>query len=279
MLKIKQQNSNLVITNMGEASVVDISTLENAKKAIGMLTKAYEQVYFANQALKENVEATESYSIKGIEPLFADTFTNVPDTVTKAAKESLKFTPPLLQGLAVEKQAQLVMAVYNQLGNSLLQNSGVDRAEPRKHWLLGLNISLETLDLRMKAQSSNALALAQWLEKQAGVEKVFHPGLKSHPQHALAKRQQKAGGPIVSFVLKGGKKAAYQLINKTRLCSITANLGDTRTTITHPATTTHCRITPQARKEAGIVDGLVRIAVGLENIEDLKNDLQAGLKK
>jgi O-succinylhomoserine sulfhydrylase len=138
---------------------------------------------------------------------------------------------------------------------------------------------LETLDLRMRAQSNNALALAQWLEKQPGVEKVFHPGLTSHPQHALAKRQQKAGGPIVSFVLKGGKKAAYQLINKTRLCSITANLGDTRTTITHPATTTHGRITPQARKEAGIVDGLVRIAVGLENIEDLKNDLQAGLKK
>ncbi len=138
---------------------------------------------------------------------------------------------------------------------------------------------LETLDLRMSAQSANALALAQWLEKQAGVEKVFHPGLKSHPQHALAKRQQKAGGPILSFVLKGGKKAAYQLINQTRLCSITANLGDTRTTITHPATTTHARITPAARKEAGIVDGLVRIAVGLENIEDLKKDLQAGLKK
>jgi predicted chitinase len=135
MLKIKQQNSNLVITNMGEASVVDISTLENAKKAIGMLTKAYEQVYFANQALKENVEATESYSIKGIEPLFADTFTNVPDTVTKAAKESLKFTPPLLQGLAVEKQAQLVMAVYNQLGNSLLQNSGVDTVTLAKSYL------------------------------------------------------------------------------------------------------------------------------------------------
>ena len=138
---------------------------------------------------------------------------------------------------------------------------------------------LETLDLRMSAQSANALALAQWLEKQAGVEKVFHPGLKSHPQHALAKRQQKAGGPILSFVLKGGKKTAYQLINQTRLCSITANLGDTRTTITHPATTTHARITPAARKEAGIVDGLVRIAVGLENIEDLKKDLQAGLKK
>ncbi len=138
---------------------------------------------------------------------------------------------------------------------------------------------LETLDLRMTAQSNNALALAQWLEKQPGIEKVYHPGLKSHPQHALAKRQQKAGGPILSFVLKGGKRAAYQLINQTRLCSITANLGDTRTTITHPATTTHARITPAARKEAGIVDGLVRIAVGLENIEDLKKDLQAGLKK
>lgn len=138
---------------------------------------------------------------------------------------------------------------------------------------------LETLDLRMTAQSNNALALAQWLEKQPGIEKVYHPGLKSHPQHALAKRQQKAGGPILSFVLKGGKRGAYQLINQTRLCSITANLGDTRTTITHPATTTHARITPAARKEAGIVDGLVRIAVGLENIEDLKKDLQAGLKK
>jgi O-succinylhomoserine sulfhydrylase len=138
---------------------------------------------------------------------------------------------------------------------------------------------LETLDLRMNAQSANALALAQWLEKQTGVERVFHPDLKSHPQYALAKRQQKAGGPIVSFVLKGGKKAAYRLINQTRLCSITANLGDTRTTITHPASTTHARITPQARKDAGIVDGLVRIAVGLENVQDLKNDLQNGLKK
>ncbi len=138
---------------------------------------------------------------------------------------------------------------------------------------------LETLELRMQAQSANALALALWLEKQAGVERVYHPGLKSHPQHALAKRQQKAGGPIVSFVLKGGKKAAYKLINQTRLCSITANLGDTRTTITHPASTTHARITPQARKDAGIVDGLVRIAVGLENIDDLKRDLAAGVKK
>jgi len=108
---------------------------------------------------------------------------------------------------------------------------------------------LETLELRMKQQSQNALALAQWLEKQPGVERVYHPGLKSHPQHALAKRQQKEGGAILSFELKGGKKAAFRLINQTKLCSITANLGDTRTTITNPATTTHCRVSPEARKD------------------------------
>ncbi len=138
---------------------------------------------------------------------------------------------------------------------------------------------LETLELRLKQQSQNALALAQWLEKQPGVECVYHPGLKSHPQHALAMRQQKEGEAILSFILKGGKKAAFKLINQTKLCSITANLGDTRTTITHPATTTHCRVPPEARKAAGITDGLVRIAVGLENINDLKADLVGGLKK
>lgn len=138
---------------------------------------------------------------------------------------------------------------------------------------------LETLELRMKQQSANALVLAQWLEKQPGVEAVHYPGLKSHPQFALAKKQQKAGGAILSFVLKGGKKAAFKLIDQTVLCSITANLGDTRTTITHPATTTHCRVSPEARKAAGISDGLVRIAVGLENTNDLIRDLQGGLKK
>jgi O-succinylhomoserine sulfhydrylase len=138
---------------------------------------------------------------------------------------------------------------------------------------------LETLDLRMKQQSANALALAQWLEKQQGVEAVYYPGLKSHRQFALAKKQQKAGGAILSFVLKGGKKSAFKLIDQTTLCSITANLGDTRTTITHPATTTHCRVSPEARKAAGISDGLVRIAVGLENPDDLIRDLQGGFKK
>jgi O-succinylhomoserine sulfhydrylase len=131
----------------------------------------------------------------------------------------------------------------------------------------------------MHQQSQSALQLAQWLEKQPSVERVYHPSLKSHPQYALAKRQQKAGGAIVAFTLKGGKRAAFNLINQTKLCSITANLGDTRTTITHPATTTHCRVSLAERKAAGITDGLVRIAVGLENINDLKSDLIGGLKK
>jgi O-succinylhomoserine sulfhydrylase len=137
---------------------------------------------------------------------------------------------------------------------------------------------LETLSLRMDAHSRNALELALWLEQQLQVERVYYPGLPSHPQYELAKRQQKTGGGIVSFDVKGGKEAAWRLIDSTRLLSITANLGDTKTTITHPATTTHSRVTPEARAAAGIGDGLLRIAVGLEHIDDIKADLVAGLK-
>ncbi|HET7669455.1 MAG TPA: O-succinylhomoserine sulfhydrylase [Burkholderiales bacterium] len=136
---------------------------------------------------------------------------------------------------------------------------------------------LETLDLRMRAQSAAALELAQWLEEHPGVARVHYPGLKSHPQHALAARQQKAGGAVLSFEVKGGRGAAFRVINGTRLISITANLGDVKTTITHPATTTHGRISPEARAAAGITDGLVRVAVGLEALADLKEDLGRGL--
>jgi O-succinylhomoserine sulfhydrylase len=132
---------------------------------------------------------------------------------------------------------------------------------------------LETLSLRMKAHSSNALALARWLEQQAHVKRVFYPGLESHGQHELAARQQSGFGGLLSFELKGGKEAGWKLIDATRLISITANLGDTKSTITHPASTTHNRLTPEQREQAGIVDGLIRIAVGLEDIEDLKKDL------
>ena len=140
---------------------------------------------------------------------------------------------------------------------------------------------LETLKLRMEAHSANALALARWLEKQPNVARVFYPGLPSHPQHKLAMKQQKTGGGIVSFEVASsrgsGKDAAWRVIDNTKLLSITANLGDTKTTITHPASTTHARITPEARAAAGIGDGLIRIAVGLEAVVDIQNDLARGL--
>lgn len=136
---------------------------------------------------------------------------------------------------------------------------------------------LETLELRMQRHCESAQALAVWLRAQKGIKRVYFPGLASHPQHELAKRQQRGFGGIVSFELEGGKAAAFKLINQTRLCSITANLGDTRSTISHPATTTHGRVTEEARAAAGITDGVVRISVGLENVEDLIADLQRGL--
>ena len=136
---------------------------------------------------------------------------------------------------------------------------------------------LETLPLRMRAQSEAALELARWLEGHRAIERVHYPGLESHPQHALARRQQRAGGAVLSFEVKGGRAAAWRVIDSTRLISITGNLGDVKTTITHPATTTHGRISPEARAAAGITEGLVRIAVGLEAVSDLKADLARGL--
>jgi O-succinylhomoserine sulfhydrylase len=136
---------------------------------------------------------------------------------------------------------------------------------------------LETLKLRVEAQSAAALELARWLEGHRAVGRVFYPGLASHPQHALAARQQRAGGAVVSFELKGGKEAAWRLIDATELVSITGNLGDVKTTITHPATTTHGRISPEARAAAGITDGLVRVSVGLEAVADLQEDFARGL--
>lgn len=143
---------------------------------------------------------------------------------------------------------------------------------------------METLTVRLERQSKNALTLAQWLLTQPVVDQVFYPGLPSHPQYELAQRQQRAGGALLSFEVKGAtpeaKRAnAWRLIDETRLCSITGNLGDTRTTITHPATTTHSRISPQARAAAGITEGLIRLAVGLEHSDDLQQDLARGLGK
>ena len=136
---------------------------------------------------------------------------------------------------------------------------------------------LETLELRMRAHSAAALTIAQWLEQQAGIRKVHYAGLESHPQHALAKRQQSGYGGIIAFEVERAREGAWAFIDATTLMSITANLGDVKTTITHPASTTHSRITPAERERAGITEGLVRISVGLENIDDLKADLCRGL--
>jgi O-succinylhomoserine sulfhydrylase len=137
---------------------------------------------------------------------------------------------------------------------------------------------LETLAVRMKAHCDSAFELAKWLEQQPAVAKVHYPGLASHAQHELAKRQQAHFGAVVSFELNGGKDQAWRLIDSTQMLSITANLGDVKTTITHPASTTHGRLPPEVRAAAGIKDGLVRVSVGLENIDDIKNDLSRGLE-
>lgn len=136
---------------------------------------------------------------------------------------------------------------------------------------------LETLKIRMDAQSASALELATWLEAQPQVARVFYPGLPSHPQFALAQRQQRSGGAIVSFEVKGGRSEAWTVVDATRVVSITANLGDTKTTLTHPASTTHGRISPEARDAAGIRESLLRVAVGLEAVDDIKADLARGL--
>lgn len=136
---------------------------------------------------------------------------------------------------------------------------------------------METLKIRVEAQSASALRLAGWLEAHPKVARVFYPGLPSHPQHALALRQQRSGGGIVSFEIKGGRAEAWQVVDACRLLSITANLGDVKTTLTHPASTTHGRISPEARAAAGISEGLLRISVGLEAVTDLQDDLERGL--
>jgi len=136
---------------------------------------------------------------------------------------------------------------------------------------------LETLRLRMQAHCASAQALAEWLEQQPGVQRVYYAGLPSHPQHELARHQQKGFGAVLSFEVSGGKGGAWRFIDATRLISITANLGDSKTTITHPASTTHGRLAPEERAKAGISDSLVRVAVGLEELDDLKADLARGL--
>jgi len=136
---------------------------------------------------------------------------------------------------------------------------------------------METLNIRMKAHCENALAIARWLEAHRGVERVNYPFLESHPQHALARKQQSGGGAVLSFVVKGGREAAWRVIDAVRMISITANFGDVKSTICHPATTTHARLTPAEREAAGISEGLIRLGVGIEDSGDIRADLARGL--
>lgn len=190
------------------------------------------------------------------------------DIVIHSATKYLDGQGRVLGGAVLGSQA-LMEGVY-----TFLRNAGPTLSVFNAWVILK---GMETLSLRMDAHSRNALALAQWLEAQPAVARVLYPGLPSHPQYALAMAQQKTGGGIVAFELKGGKDAAWKLIDATRLVSITANLGDTKTTITHPASTTHSRMTLEQRAVAGIGDGLVRVAVGLESMNDIQADLVRGL--
>ncbi|MDA9221406.1 O-succinylhomoserine sulfhydrylase [Methylophilaceae bacterium] len=186
------------------------------------------------------------------------------DIIIHSATKYLDGQGRCLGGAVLGKKRQM-NEIY-----TFLRNTGVSLS-PFNAWVFLKG--LETLKIRMDQQSHNAMKLATYLEKNKKITQVYYPGLKSHPQYKIALSQQSSGGAVLSFVLKGGQKAAWQVINKTKLMSITANLGDTKTTITHPATTTHSRLTQEQRNDAGIDDGLVRIAVGLEHIEDIISDL------
>ncbi|MCH8499034.1 MAG: O-succinylhomoserine sulfhydrylase [Marinobacter sp.] len=137
---------------------------------------------------------------------------------------------------------------------------------------------LETLPIRMRAHCENALELATWLQTQPGVDHVYYAGLPDHPQHELARSQQQGFGGVLSFTVRGGREQAWAVIDGTRMVSITANLGDVKTTITHPATTTHGRLSPEDKAEAGITENLIRLSVGIESIDDIKKDLARGLE-
>lgn len=191
------------------------------------------------------------------------------DIVVHSATKYLDGQGRALGGAVVGDKERVGKDVYG-----VLRNGGMTMS-PFNAWIFLKG--LETLSLRMKAHCENAMQLAQWLETHPAIERVHYPGLVSHPQHALAQRQQSGFGGIVSFIVKGGQEAAWQVVDATQMLSITANLGDAKTTITHPATTTHGRLSPEQKAQAGIAAGLLRVSVGLESVRDIQRDLARGL--
>jgi O-succinylhomoserine sulfhydrylase len=191
------------------------------------------------------------------------------DLVIHSATKYLDGQGRVLGGAVLGKRALIEEPL-----TTFLRNAG-PTLSPFNAWVILKG--LETLKLRMDAHSAAALELARWLQEHPRVERVYYPGLRSHPQHALARRQQRSGGGVVSFVVKGGREAAWRVVDSCKVISITANLGDAKSTITHPATTTHGRLSPQARTESGVEEGLLRVAAGLESVKDLQADLARGL--
>jgi O-succinylhomoserine sulfhydrylase len=191
------------------------------------------------------------------------------DLVIHSATKYLDGQGRVLGGAVLGRRGPVMDGIYG-----FLRTAGPSLS-PFNAWVLLKG--LETLRIRMDAQSQAALQLAQWLERHPRVGRVYYPGLPSHPQYELARKQQRLGGAVVSFEVKGGREEAWRVVDATRMISITANLGDTKTTITHPATTTHGRISPEARKAAGIGEGLLRVAVGLEALSDIQADLERSL--
>jgi O-succinylhomoserine sulfhydrylase len=191
------------------------------------------------------------------------------DVVVHSASKHLDGQGRVMGGALVGTKEMCRDKVYN-----FLRTTGASLA-PFNAWVILKG--METLPIRMRAHSENALALAEWLEAHPKVEKVNYPFLASHPSVALAKRQQSGGGAVLSFTVKGDKLDAWKVVDAVKIMSITGNLGDVKTTITHPSSTTHGRMTQAARDAAGISDNLIRIAVGLESQDDLRADLARGL--
>ena len=191
------------------------------------------------------------------------------DIVVHSATKYLDGQGRALGGAVLGDKERVGKDVYG-----ILRNGGITMS-PFNAWIFLKG--LETLSLRMKAHCDNAMQLAQWLTTHPNIAAVRYPGLASHPQHELVQRQQSGFGGIVSFVVNGGQEAAWKVIDATQMLSITANLGDAKSTITHPATTTHGRLTPEQKATAGIADGLIRVSVGLEHIRDIQRDLARGL--
>ncbi|EIJ33950.1 O-succinylhomoserine sulfhydrylase [Thiothrix nivea] len=191
------------------------------------------------------------------------------DIVVHSATKYLDGQGRALGGAIVGDAERVGKDVYG-----VLRTGGVSMS-PFNAWIFLKG--LETLSLRMKAHCDNAMQLAHWLEAHPAIGQVFYPGLAAHPQHELARQQQSGFGGIVSFIVRGGQEAAWKVIDSTRMLSITANLGDAKSTITHPATTTHGRLSAEQKRQSGIADGLLRVSVGLENIQDIQRDLMQGL--